>query len=502
MSVCDLLIVGSGLMGATVARLVRAEHPNARIVMLDAGPVLGPVAGQHLHDAPDGDIRARYANRVSSGIQGLYVGAEEVGAALGGSVADIEPGLYRLSTFGEDSSAMPNAATAWNAGGMSVHWTAATPTPWGSEIPGCVPAAEWERDLAVASSVLRVNPDPIGGSRLRETMTSVFNEVFAGRLAPGRRAQPLPMAVNREGDALIRTGPNRIFPAIARNDDPDFQLRPSSQVMRLEHRGGVVTGAVVRDLADGTEYVLTAAVTALCADVFRTPQLLFASGIRPPALGRYLNEHMFLTGRADLDLAALGLDTAELAAERSGSSAHAPFWLPHSDSAQPFNGQLSGTVDLDEAGRPLAGEAGLALYVPTEVRRHNRVEFSETDVDAVGLPKMTVVFDYSDADAALLDRARADQQLVGRRLGSFDPAADSLLLPPGTSLHMTGTVRMGEADDGTCVCDPDAKVWGLANLYLAGCGVIPTALVGNSTLAAAVTAVRAAGAIARQLGTC
>ncbi|MFC9612663.1 GMC oxidoreductase [Streptomyces sp. NPDC056938] len=57
-----------------------------------------------------------------------------------------------------------------------------------------------------------------------------------------------------------------------------------------------------------------------------------------------------------------------------------------------------------------------------------------------------------------------------------------------------GAVRMGADNDGTSVCDPDARVWDFTNLYLAGCGVVPTALVCNSTLTGVVTAVRAARA--------
>jgi hypothetical protein len=52
----------------------------------------------------------------------------------------------------------------------------------------------------------------------------------------------------------------------------------------------------VLDVASGARRVIEAAVTIVCADTLRTPQLLHASGIRPEALGRYLNEHTFLTG--------------------------------------------------------------------------------------------------------------------------------------------------------------------------------------------------------------
>ena len=51
------------------------------------------------------------------------------------------------------------------------------------------------------------------------------------------------------------------------------------------------------------------------------------------------------------------------------------------------------------------------------------------------------------------------------------------------------------ADDGTCVCDPSGRVWGFENLWVAGNGVVPTALAGNATLTGVVTAVRAAEAV-------
>ncbi|MGP3775360.1 GMC oxidoreductase [Streptomyces sp. SDT5-1] len=496
----DLLIVGSGIMGACAARLVRDARPTARILMLDSGPVLGPVAGRHLHDMPDGALRLRYNERVSSGIQGLYAGAADVADDLGaGQVADLEPGMYRLSTFGQEASAMPSAALAWNTGGMGVHWTAATPAAWGSEIPDFIDADEWERDMATASDLLHVHPDPVGDSPLRSALMAALNEVFGSQSAPGREVRPLPMAVNPDGaGGLIRSGPDRIFPPIATGDDPRFELRTGTQAVRLLHQGETVRGAAVRDVATSSEYEVTAAATIVCADVFRTPQLLFASGIRPTALGRHLNEHVFQTGRVRVDPAAIGLDGT---ASQDGADErhHTSYWLPHSGKLQPFNGQFTGRVQFGADGSVSDCSAGIALYVPTEIQASNRVEFSETELDASGMPKMSIAFDYTDEDRRLIEEAQQEQERAGRRLGHFDPDADSATLPPGTSLHMTGTVRMGAADDGTSVCDPDARVWNFTNLYLAGCGVVPTALVCNSTLTGVVTAVRAARAAVEEL---
>ena len=73
------------------------------------------------------------------------------------------------------------------------------------------------------------------------------------------------------------------------------------------------------------------------------------------------------------------------------------------------------------------------------------------------------------------------------------------LLEPGSSLHYTGTVRMSALDEGSGVCDDRGRVWGFDNLYLAGNGVIPTALAANSTLTAVAVAVRMVRELVEQL---
>jgi choline dehydrogenase-like flavoprotein len=115
------------------------------------------------------------------------------------------------------------------------------------------------------------------------------------------------------------------------------------------------------------------------------------------------------------------------------------------------------------------------------------------------MPRFEIDFAYSDADRAAIAAAERAMVELCELFGAFDPATESALLPPGSSLHQTGTVRMGAVDDGTSVCDTDGRVWGFDNLYVAGNGVVPTAVVANATLTGAVTAVRAARAAVRQL---
>lgn len=497
MSDTDVLIIGGGIMGAAIARLLREQRPAAEITIVDAGPPLGPVVGQHLHDVQDPQLWEAYNWAVSAGVQSLYVGAatrDHVAA----DIADVEPGMYFLSDFRDDAAAMPGAAIGWNGGGMGVHWTAATPWPYGFEVPAFIDAAQWAADLATAQRTLQVHPRPYGpspeGDRVLEELATVFGPLSD----PGRGPQAMPMAVTPDGAGYAeRVGPGRIFPPLHTGDDPAFRHRAHTLCLAVLHDGQRATGARCRDLGTGEEYVVTADHVVVCADAMRTPQLLWASGIRSTALGRNLNEHAFLSGRVIVDLDRLGIDVGAIAPPWRGESVTGSYWLPHSGPRQPFQGQISTQPILaDDLRTPVGLLTGLSWYVPFETHDGNYLEFSDDEHDLAGMPRITVHFAPTERDLATLETGRAGQRLAGDTLGDFDPDADSALLAAGSSLHYTGTVRMGPADDGTSVCDTDGRIWGMDNVYVAGNGVVPTPLACNSTLTGMITAVRAARALA------
>jgi choline dehydrogenase-like flavoprotein len=490
----DVLIVGSGLMGATVARLVREENPRATIAMVDAAPPVGSIPGQHFHDTPEEEIRAVYNQLVSHDSQARYVGPEF--RQSDEDLRHLAPGMYGAAALGIDNAEMPGASLAWNVGGMSVHWTAATPCPWGTETFPFGDCARWHASLERARRLLSIDDDPFGPTTTATAIRARLEHLFGPSSAPGRHPRPLPMALQRTAHGRwSRTGPNRIFTPIADRSDPGFTLTGGVQAAELTHDGRQVAGARLRDTFTGAERSVRAKVTVLCADALRSPQLLYASGIRPRALGRYLNEHWMLSALVHPDLGGLGLRLDELPALRFGEWRAGAHWVPHSGDRQPFHGQVTETY-LSDDNDPGSYVLNLSGYAATDIRGDNHLEFSGTGTDKAGMPRIRIHFGYTDADRARLADARSAVIGMAAAFGPFDPARQFDVMPPGASLHWTGTVRMG-TDPEDSVCAPGGRVWGFGNLFLAGNGVVPTALLINATLAGMVTAVQAGTAAAR-----
>lgn len=492
----SVAIIGSGIMGAITAAELRRHLPELDIVMIEAGPVRGNVPGAHLHDVADERERATYNAHVAAGVQSMYVGASTAGAFTDPATA--AAGLYAFSALGHDTTTMPATATGWNVGGMGAHWTAACPTPWGQDIPEFLAGAQWDADYRRVAQLLHISDDLFGPTPAGAAVLRRLEDAFGPASAPGRGPQVMPMAVSNDTQAHIRrrTGPAVIFPPIGEGGR-GFRLLPHTVARRVLIENGRTVGVEVTDVTTRTRSTVDADVVIVCGDALRSPQLLFASGVRPAALGRGMNEHAFLAGQVTATLDDLGV--AEIADLEPGEWMTDSLWLPHSGPDQPFHWQISASpLFSDDRTTAVAAAVGVSVYVPTQIRDEVRIEFSETETDRLGLPLGRIVYDYSEADLALIERARSDQQRAARAIAGDDARADSRLLAPGSSLHYSGTVRMGHSREDSVV-DADGRVWDVAGLYVAGNGVLPTAVVGNVTPAGAVTAVRTSRAVSTAL---
>ncbi|BDM21317.1 MULTISPECIES: GMC oxidoreductase [Pseudomonas] len=498
----DVLIVGSGPVGATCARLL-VDEGQLSVLMVDAGPQLSQRAGEHVRNLPE---EVRLAAQVAA--QGptpfrypVPSMPERAGAAMTGDYRLehlVRPGTHLPN--GEQWGELPAAACSTNVGGMGAHWTCACPTPAEGEAIEFIPAAQMQAALAKARELLQVTtaayPDTPVSQRLRERLGSAFAEFTA----KGRPVQRMPLACSTDLSQRRWSGSDTILGEMAEESGrPErFEIRHNTACLQLIVRHDHVVGAQLLDRTTGTQYRVDAKTVIVAADALRTPQLLWASGIRPEALGRYLNDQPQVVHAVRLDADACGINQA------GADPTVGVYWVPYDQQHHPFHGQVmqmeACPVALtDDAQANVEHIVAMGWFCcKQDIRAQDRVRFSETEKDFLGLPAMTLDYSLTERDLEQVGAARDLLQRAGRALGQ--PLGETpLMLPPGSSLHYQGTTRMGEVDDGTSVCDDRGKVWGMRNLYVAGNGVIPTPTACNPTLTSVALAVRACERIQQEL---
>lgn len=498
----DVAIVGSGPTGAAYARILSEEAPTASIAMFEVGPTVSDPPGAHVKNIADPDERA-HAQLLSEGPDAQDDG-ERVGGIVKTAARRARPGTYLLDSGyqvdGEDG--LPVAAFSSNVGGMAAHWTGACPRPNDSERIAFLDAegvldellSEGERLLGVTTGAFDASPHaPLVRGRLAAAADEGRDE--------HERVQRMPLAVHRRDDGqLVWSGSDVVLGEPTRAN-PNFALHDESLVTRLLIDDGRAVGVQVTDLRSGESHQIRARFVVVAGDALRTPQLLWASGIRPDALGRYLNDQaqiVFAVRIRDFVPAAGSEGEA-----RTGLSEYSGVtWVPFTD-AEPFHGQV---MQLDASPVALAEDdpaapgsiVGLGLFCAKDLQASDRVAFSDDAVDGYGMPAMTLHYTLSAADHATIDRAKAEIVRLGTAIG--EPLDDRpFMMPLGASLHYQGTTRMGEADDGDSVCGPDSQVWGVPGLFVAGNGVIPTSTACNPTLTSVALSVRGARSIASAL---
>jgi len=489
----DVLIVGSGPVGATCARLlVDAGHLN--VLMVDAGPHLSERAGQHVRNLPeqarvDAQIAAQGPTPFRYAVPSM---PERAGAAVSGDYRLehlVRPGTHLPN--GERWGDLPAAACSTNVGGMGAHWTCACPAPAEGEAISFIPAGEMQAALAKARELLQVTaaayPDTPVSQRLRERLSSAFAYVTSNT----RAVQRMPLACST-GQAQRRwSGSDTILGALAEpSGRPErFEIRHNTACLQLLVKQDRIVGAQLLDRDTGTRYRVDAKTVIIAADALRTPQLLWASGIRPEALGRYLNDQPQVVHAVRLDADECGIN------QPGADPTVGVYWVPYDRQHHPFHGQV---MQMEACPVALADESQANVEhivamgwfcCKQDIRAQDRVRFSDCEKDFLGLPAMTLDYSLTERDLEQVSKARDLLQRAGKALGT--PLGEvPLMLPPGSSLHYQGTTRMGEADDGTCVCDDHGQVWRYRNLYVAGNGVIPTPTACNPTLTSVALAVR------------
>jgi choline dehydrogenase-like flavoprotein len=491
----DVVIVGSGPAGCTYARLICDQVPEARVLVVESGPVVSQPPGTHVNTIVDDRARARAKVASQGPVRYSYnippAGQELLTHRLGqdGPILPHE-GLFLLSSTQEVSPDFPAAAMASNVGGMGAHWFGSCPRPAGTERiafledPAPLDGPTLDDALSTAEGLLGVSARQFAGSPAAKWRENALGAVFDPGRAPDRRVQAMPLAVNRETPGSGQAGPAVVLGPLLNGAHGNFELRPETLCRRVVMSGDRATGVELVDLASGTPYQVAARQVVIAADSLRTPQLLFASGVRPAALGRRLNEHPYIAALFQVDETASQPGDPDALMPASGVT-----WIPFDDASFPLQVQVHQRAQLLSAG----------LFLRNEIRPENRVEFSDSARDWRDLPRMRIHYSLSDLDRAVVDQAMAVAADIGRACTATALDGWPQLMPGGSSLHYQGTVRMGAADDGDSVCDRHGRVWNTENLYVAGNGLIPTSTACNPTLTGVALATIGARRVSAEL---
>jgi len=452
------IVVGSGPVGAAAAR--RLAEQGCTTTLFEAGSALplterpDAPAGEHLRNQP------RFQREPES-----FIAAALACCAFYDAAAPRE--------------ALPGACETTAIGGQGVLWTNNCPRTEPGERWPVLDDAGWEQRYADAERVLHVAREPFARSVRAERIAARLGAHLA-TAAPGagRSVRTLPLAGRPSAGGTHYVATADVLADLA--PGAPLELRAATRAVAIEHDGRRVRGVRVEHA--GRSETLAAELLLVTAGTFATPLLLAASGICPPALGRYLHYHPLLLGQIALDEA--------LAAPADDDPAPR-LYVPPTPLA-PWHGMVLRDVGagVPREETPERRLVELQFFAPLEPRVVNHMTL---DGDR---PRFSVTL--SARDRATLEAMADDVQVIGRALGRWRAGCEPDWNPHGFS-HPMGTTRMGD-DPATSVVDRTGRVHGFENLYLGGPGLIPVAIAVNPTLTAVALALEAAESAAARAG--
>jgi choline dehydrogenase-like flavoprotein len=509
----DVVIVGSGPAGATYARIVKEIQPRARVLMVEAGPVVSNPPARHVRTIKDPRERvaAQFASQGPDAHPPDY--EERVARALSPSrgrstgVA-ARPGTWLLdpNAASNPENPMPAVGLSSNVGGMGAHWSGACPWPAQGEVSPDLDPEAFAAGLAEARRLLLVTQQAFEGAPLGAEVRRLLGAHYNPGRPTDRQVQPMPLAMEIRGNnERYWTAPGVMLGDLLDTTRDDFELRAETVAKRIITRDGRAGGVLLHDRRADRAYEVGARFVVVAADSLRSPQLLYASGIRPAALGHYLNEHTMTTSTIQLDPSLRAAATGTRRASEGAVDLLAGVsWVPYYEPTFPFHGQVTqwdaSPIPVDASFEAWPGSiVECSIFMgKAGVRFEDYLEFDESKLDFFGMPAIKIHYAFTAHDQERLAQAVAEAARMGALLGEPINGLEPVVLPHGASLHYQGSVRLG-TDDTTSVVDPALRVWGYDNVYVGANGVIPTPAACNPTLTNVALAVLGARDLGGQL---
>ncbi|CRG89631.1 Pyranose 2-oxidase [Talaromyces islandicus] len=559
---CDVLVIGSGPIGATYAKEILEPKKGAlptspKIIMVESGAQESKIPGDHKKNAVtfQKDIDA-FVHIIKGSLHVSSVPTRVDPNLTLPPVSWSPRGKQNFNGQNQEQDIYSNLdanAVSRNVGGMSTHWTCATPRQLeGVEGTDIFDRTTWNKLYARAEELISTRKDVLNSSIRQRLVLEILRDAF-----PDRNVGPLPLAAKKvEGKNLITwSSSSTVLGDLLSGNPAKLDLRDQHICEKLEFETvqGVtkVKYAIVKDLAkprsprDPHDRIkIKPKYVVIAGGPILTPQLLYNSGFRPefddpdegeppekpflslPALGRNLIEQTMCFCQIVLkDKWVRELQTRywgeECEAHRKKFDKDAdPLRIPFDDldpqvtlpvTAQtPWHTQIHRDAFSYGAVPPAIDKrtiVDLRYFGRVQPRWRNRVKFSKKLTDAFGLPQPTFDVKLSKEDRNVTHKMMEDMEAVAGKMGGYLPGSEPQFLAPGLALHVCGTTvaqrrdpNKSDADQkNESCCDETSKIWGVENLYVGGLNVIPGSNASNPTLTAMCFAIKGAEAIRKKL---
>jgi pyranose oxidase len=517
----DVLIVGTGPVGCTFARKLFDQGHS--VLMVDSGASQSPRFGTHLKNAFlfQRDVNP-FVNVIRGHLHALSVPPNESPAlTLDPGAFTYDPNLYKgfigsnQNPHQDPRKNLPGAAATYAVGGMATHWTCATPRQHPTiERSPLLSEKEWDQLYKRGEKLLNTHKDAFEDSIRNAIVRDVLRSTFPDLKAP-YDPQNLPLAAERnaENDELVTwSGADTVLGDLAVPGASErFRLLSQYRCTKLvpDGNGGAILYADVMDVINWQPYHIHAKTFVVCAGTVLTAQVLYSSGIRPPALGAYLTEQpmafcQIVLRQSIIDALPNDPRFARKIAIYRKQHPNDPIPIPMNDpdpqltipvsTGRPWHTQIHRDA-FAYGGLPPNIDNRLIVdlrwFGIVEQREENKVTFAEDVRDTFGMPQPTFDYSLSNKDREAQHSMMEEMLQAATALGGFLPGSEPQFMSPGLTLHIHGTTRIGGSNDGTSVVDTYSKVWDYSNLYLGGNGLIPTAIACNPTLTSVALALRA-----------
>ncbi|MCT2594527.1 GMC family oxidoreductase N-terminal domain-containing protein [Streptomyces sp. N2-109] len=482
MATYDYVIVGGGTAGSVIASRL-TEKPGVRVALIEGGP--------SDIDRPEVLTLRRWLGLLGGELDYDYPTTEQPrgNSHIRHSRAKVLGGCSSHNTL-ISFKPLPSDWDEWEEAGAR-GWNAEAMDPYFRKLRNNVVTVDEKDRNAIARDWIEAATTALGVPLVEGFNKQPFTE----------GAGFFDLSYHPENNKRSSASVAYLHPHIEAGDRPGLDILLETWAYQLELDENRVTGVRVRT-KDGEEQLLTASREVLvCAGAVDTPRLLLHSGIGPAndleALGIPVRHDLPGVGENLLDHpeSVIVWETDGPIPENSAMDSDAGLFLRR-DPAVPgpdlmFHFYQIPFTDNPERLGYQKPEHGVSMTpnIP-KPRSRGRVHLTSADPSVKPALDFRYFTDEDDYDArTLVDGIKAAREVAkaepfakwlkrevcpGPEITSDEEISEYARKVAHTVYHPAGTCRMGDADDGLAVVDPELRIRGLEGVRIADASVFPT----------------------------